>query len=821
MKRSLTSLYVLLTILSHASPDSVKNAQRYIPTKHFDLIHTDLKLKPLWKTHQLQGVATLTLKPYFYPQTQLSLDAKSFDIHEIFILKNGQKITPEYNYTKRKLNITLDRTYTKKDTLKLYISYTANPDSVVTFSGKAITDEKGLYFINTDGLNQDTDMHLWTQGETEANSAWFPTIDFPAEKHTQKIAITYEKNMVSLSNGKMTSSKVNQDGTKTDIWEQKLPHSIYLSVLVVGNFKIVKDKWKDKEVSYYMEPKYENMARPIFGRTPEMIEFFSKKLGYDFPWDKYSQVIVHDFVSGAMENTSAVTFNTMFQKDARELVDGNDDETIAHELFHHWFGDLVTCEDWAHLTLNESFANYSEYLWQEYKYGMDAAQMYWHSDLGAYMGSASRKKESLVRYDYSKPDDMFDLISYQKGGKILHMLRKYIGDEAFFAGLNLYLKRHAFKTAEYHDLKSAMEEITGEDLRWFFDQWYLQGGHPIVTSSYKKNGDSIEIYLTQKHSFDSNYIYRLPFDMYFYSKNGLETKRIVLDKKRDTIRTKIMGFQTFILDGTNSLVGVKNESKNMEDWITILNSSDQYLDQYTALKKLNNKRNKEEVRDVLYEKLSGNKDKITAQIISMIDDEWLEKSPKWSKKLVEIASQNKRGATRAAAIEKLKVSKTKSDFKDLIVQKLNDSSYLVEEEALKFYAELDSAGALDRAKNSIHVNSFGLLSTAFELIGKTEDPSMISYFEEGIKKAQGFKKLGIYTMLGKFITNMPAEIYDNKVAEFKQLAEKKDEISKYSGRYAINALKSNLNKKDDEISKKRLADIEAFQKTIKQDEEEE
>ena len=806
-------LFVIIfaaVLIQPAIAGTDSSVQKYVPTKYFDLIHTDLKLQPIWENHQLKGEAVLSLVPHFYSQSKITLDAKSFNLSKVACIQGKQILPLNYDYDRRKLTIQLGKTYHRKDTLRLVIHYIANPDSVVTFAGKAISDEKGMYFINTNQEKKGVDMHLWTQGETEANSAWFPTLDHPSQKHSQRIAVTYDKNLVSLANGKMTSTKQNPDGTKTDVWEQKLPHSVYLSVLVIGNFKIVKDKWRNKEVSYYMEPKYESMARPIFGRTPEMIAFFSKKLGVDFPWDKYSQVIVHDFVSGAMENTSAVTFNTMFQKDMRELVDDNDDETIAHELFHHWFGDLCTCKDWAHLTLNESFANYSEYLWHEYKYGMDEAQAYWYRDLGGYMASSSRKRESLIRYDYGKPDDMFDVITYQKGGKILHMLRKYIGDEAFFAGLKLYLTRFAYKTAEYHDLRTVMEEITGEDLRWFFDQWYLKGGHPTLTTSYLVKNDTITLHLVQKHNFDTGFIYRLPLDVKILSDSGISSSRILFNKRKDSFQFIAKGFQGIIPDGENALVGYKAETKTIDEWIFILKNSDQYLDQAAAMRKLGQKKSKEEVRDAVYESLSSDKPRIRGLAIDLIDEEWLSKSPKWNKKLIEIAENDKRGANRADAIEKLGANISLEDYKELFIKAMEDSSYLVEENAFRIYAKIDSSGALERAKKMIFSNSYNILSASFSIISKTKDTTLLPLFSQAIDHASGYKLLAIYSHLGRFITTMSDEVYLPRVESFKKLASSSKETEKFSGKYALNALNTELKKLDDETSKKRQKEVDDF-----------
>nr|MBP7478277.1 M1 family peptidase [Chitinophagales bacterium] len=336
-----------------------RSVEVYRATKdnYMDLLHTRLEISPVWEKAQLQGKAWLTMKPYFYATDSVNIDAKAFDIHEVKLIAGGETRDLNFTYDSAVIHIKLNKKYTQSDTFKLFIAYTAKPNELPKGGSKAIREDKGLYFINHDGKDSLKPRHVWSQGETQASACWFPTIDIPNEKHTQEIVITREAGFVSLSNGKLLNSTKNADGTYTDFWAQTIPHSVYLTMIAIGDYKIVKDSWRGKEVSYYMEPQYEAMARPIFGRTPEMMEFFSNKLGVDFPWDKYAQIIVHDFVAGAMENTSAVTFNNFVQKDTRELLDNNDDETVAHELCHHWFGDLVTCESWSHLPLNESFAN--------------------------------------------------------------------------------------------------------------------------------------------------------------------------------------------------------------------------------------------------------------------------------------------------------------------------------------------------------------------------------------------------------------------------------------------------------------------------------
>ena len=408
-------------------PDWVPKPAPYqaAETQLTDLIHTKLRVSFDWQKQQLIGEATLTCKPYFYPQSSLVLDAKGFEIQSVELEDGGPL---KYTYDGKKLNITLDKTYSRTQEYKVLINYIAKPNELEAGGSEAITSDKGLYFINPLGEEKDKPRQIWTQGETEASSAWFPTIDAPNQRMTQEIYITIEDNFKTLSNGSLIYSRQRPNGMRTDYWKQELPHAPYLAMMAIGEFAVVKDSWKNKDVTYYVEPKYKNSAKGIFGNTPEMLSFFSKKLGVEYPWDKYAQVVVRDYVSGAMENTSASLFGEFVQLSNRELLDHSMDEIIAHELFHQWFGDLVTTESWSNLPLNESFATYGEYLWFEHKLGRDEADMGLVNDLVNYLSEAQRKRVPLIRYHYENQEDMFDRHSYQKGGRVLHMLRHYVGE---------------------------------------------------------------------------------------------------------------------------------------------------------------------------------------------------------------------------------------------------------------------------------------------------------------------------------------------------------------------------------------------------------
>jgi len=488
MKRLISAIIALSFVAfsyGQSKDTSWKKEYRETVTRINNLVHTKLDVRFDFEKSYMYGKAWITLKPHFYPTDSLRLDAKGMDINKVALMTGSNMKPLKYDYDGWQLSITLDKKYKGGEAYTIFIDYTSKPNEVKVRGSAAISDARGLYFINPKGEEKDKPTQIWTQGETEASSVWFPTIDKPNQKTTEEIYMTVPAKFVTLSNGKLMSQKKNADGTRTDYWKMDLPHAPYLFFMGAGDFAVIKDSWKGKEVSYYVDKEYGPVARKIFGLTPEMIDFFSKVTGVDYPWSKYAQITGHDYVSGAMENTTATLHSDAAQQDARELQDGNNwESTIAHELFHQWFGDYVTTESWSNITLNESFANYSETLWFEYKYGKDAGDEQNYNDMQGYLGSNSAKKD-LVRFYYGDKEDVFDAVSYNKGGRILHMLRNYVGDSAFFKALNLYLTTNKFKSAEAHQLRLAFEEVTGRDLNWYWNQWYFVGCHPSLEDNYR------------------------------------------------------------------------------------------------------------------------------------------------------------------------------------------------------------------------------------------------------------------------------------------------------------------------------------------------
>lgn len=676
------------------APDtSWKKIYRATPTKINDLVHTKLDVRFDYDKAWMYGKEWLTAKPHFYPTDSLTLDAKGMDIKEVSIMRGTSKSALKYDYDGWDLRIKLDKTYKGGENYMVYIEYISKPNEVKVKGSAAINDAKGLYFINPKGEDKDKPTQIWTQGETEGTSVWCPTIDKPNQKTTQEMYMTVPAKYVTLSNGLLISQKKNADGTRTDYWKMDMPHSPYLFFMGVGDYKIVKDSYKGKEVSYYIEPEQAPYAKGVFGLTPEMMKFFSDKLGIDYPWQKYSQIVGRDYVSGAMENTTATLHQESAYQNARQLTDGNSWETVvAHELFHQWFGDYVTAESWSNLTVNETMADYSQTLWMEYKYGKDAGDEENYSGMAQYLGSANDAKKDLVRFRYSDKEDMFDLVSYQKGGRVQHMLRNYVGDDAYFKSLNNYLNTNKFKNGEAHQMRLAFEEVTGKDMSWFWNQWYFGSGHPVVKIDYNYDvpGKAIVI-IEQTQKTDK--VFKLPLAIDVYNGAAKTRYNVWVENKIDTFKFNYSQKPDLInVDADKVMLWQKTDNKTAENFIHQAKFAPLYLDRREALDYFGKK--------AMPELAEGLKDKyapLRRSTINKLGTSKFKDDAKVIEAIEKIANTENNRRTKAAAIAFL-AKKVDAKYKPLFEKNISDSSYSVAGAALEGLQSLEPARTYELAK---------------------------------------------------------------------------------------------------------------------------
>jgi aminopeptidase N len=701
----------------HPTDDSWKNVYRATATKYHDLVDTRLDVKFDYAKSYMYGKEWVTLKPHFYPTDSLSLDAKGMDIHEVAIVKEGKNIPLTFDYDGMILRIHLDRIYKNTDKYTLYIDYTSKPNELKTQGSAAITDARGLYFINPKGEDKNKPTQIWTQGETEANSAWFPTIDKPNQKTTEEITMTVPSKYVTLSNGKLVDQKENGDGTRTDHWKMDLPHAPYLFFMGVGDYSIVKDSYKGKEVNYYVEKEYAPVARRIFGNTPEMIAFYSRITGVDYPWVKYDQIVGRDYVSGAMENTTSTLHGESAQQDARQLSDGNEwEDVIAHELFHQWFGDYVTTESWSNITLNESFADYSETLWNEYKYGKDAGDATNFSGIESYLQQPESATKDLVRFHYKDKEDVFDQVSYPKGGRILHMLRNYVGDSAFFKSLNLYLTTNKFKSAEAQNLRLAFEEVTGQDLNWYWNQWYYGSGHPVLNIDYVYDDAAKKVQVIVNQTQETGKVFRIPLAIDLYNGAVKERHKVWIEDKTDTFTFAYNNHPDLVnVDGDKVLLCEKKDNKTLDNYIFQYKYAAQYVDRREAIEfcakhqddpkavemlKIAAKDKFYRLRNFTLAKLDLKRDAIRTAFEPVIAD---------------LAAHDPSRVVKAEAINLLGNFDNPA-YKSLFAQATSDSSYSVAGNALQALSAIDSAGAYAIARKLLTEPAKGALSSSIATV---------------------------------------------------------------------------------------------------------
>lgn len=824
---SISLLGILFTGNAFAQTETSGRAKVYrqTHTKSTELKHTKLKVSFDYAKEQMSGEEWLTASPYFYPSDSLVLDAKAMLIHEVALDKNGSKTPLKYDYKNDVLKINLNKTYNRNQDYTVYIKYTARPNEVKDKGSAAITDAKGLYFINAQGKDTDKPTQIWTQGETEASSAWFPTIDKPNQKTTQEIYMTVPDKYVTLSNGLMKSSTKENNGMRTDHWVMDKKHAPYLFFMGVGEYAVVKDKWRNIPVDYYVEKEYEPYAKQIFGNTPEMIEFFSKRLNYDYPWAKYSQITARDYVSGAMENTTAVLHQESAQQKPGDLIDENKwEDVISHELFHHWFGDLVTAESWSNLTVNESFANYSEYLWNEYKYGKDFADYTLMKASEGYFRDPSNVSKDLVRFDYHSREDMFDAVSYNKGGSILHMLRNYLGDDAFFEGLNDYLKTNEYGTGEAQQVRLSLEKVSGKDLNWFFNQWYYGSGHPKIsyTTSFEPVKKTVTVTINQ-NQIGENFQFPLAIDVY---ENGKPTRKNVwvAAREKNDFTFQVAKNPDFInINADGILLAEFTETKTPEQYFTQYTNSKEFLSRYKAVENaVENKGVNPASLKTLVAALKDTNFRIRMKALSGLDLSKPDQAKAALSEVEKMASKDPKTFVQSAAISALAKTKDKK-YLPLFEKGMNAISNSVKGSSLSGISLVDPAKVATLAdkidlesasedlisellpvivKNKIEKQMPAIASTAaFYPFIKFQNPELGAAAEEGFNWIMSSDNLKATENVTKILTQVKKQIGENPQAKMMILQILKDGLAKKMTVLKANPSSPTINQQIDALNK--------------------
>ena len=477
------------------------------------------------------GDVTVQLKPLKGNFNTVVLDAANMRFDSVRLEPAGTNL--RYTQTGEKLTVNLDKSYSPNDTIAIRFKYSSKP-------------KKGVYFVDA---GEDRPAQVWTQGEPEEAHHWFPCYDYPDDKATTEQFITVPRNEIAVANGELLETTNNADGTRTFHYKMPVVHSVYLTSFVVGRYARVDDKYKNIPLGYYIYPGRENVARAAFGKTPDMISAYEQLTGVNFPYNKYDQAVVANFNFGGMENITATTmadteiFAAAFMPN--EVID-----LVSHELAHSWFGDLVTCKNWSELWLNEGFATYMEAAYREKTFGREDYLRKIREDAARAMSFdiTARPRHGLFN-TFAKPDDsLFDTTTYQKGGAVIHTLRETVGSENFWKAINIYLNRHKFDNVESTDLKRAMEEVSGKNLDWFFNQWVYKAGFPqlSVAQTYNPSAKKLTLTVSQMQKADAvtPAAFILPLEVEVETANGAKTETLNIRQRTQTFTIKTNGKPT-------------------------------------------------------------------------------------------------------------------------------------------------------------------------------------------------------------------------------------------------------------------------------------
>ncbi len=719
----------------------------------FDLLHTRLVIAFDWDNQHVLGKAHLKLKPYFYEQETLVLDAKGFEVSRIAKVDGLDTIDLNYEYPNDVLYIDLDKKYSRNEELDLIINYTAKPNERVINGSEAITADKGLYFINPRGEDAHKPTQIWTQGETEANSAWFPTIDAPNERCTQEIILTVPDSMTTLSNGILISSVRSSNGQRTDHWKLSKPHAPYLTMIAVGQFDVVEDSSEEIPLKYYIEKGYGQYAKSIFGNTPEMLQYFEKTLGVDYPWGTYNQIIVRDFVSGAMENTTASVFMDDLRMTDKELLDENWDYIIAHELMHQWFGNLVTCESWSNLPMNESFANFGEYLWISHKYGQDEGNYHAMLEKDAYLQEAEDKMVNLIRFYYDDREDMFDNHSYAKGGLILRMLKSYLGDEAFFESIKYYLNQNKYQSVEIHNLRLAFEKVTGEDLNWFFNQWFMEAGHPLLKVADKFEEDTLYITIEQVQDLDKLPLYKLPMYIDIYLGEKLMRYPLVME---DVIEELAIPFPSnpdlIIVDSEFQLVGEIIHEKPLDHFLFQLKECDNLIGRYEAFVALAQSEDTEYTTKAVEVALEDSSFRIRSLALEFLQSipEYLSQ-PQIQDRVYQFL-QDSISELRAGALYALTIYDV-DQYKSEVLAAIEDEAYSVQGVALEGLLELNIEDKAQYFEPLLAETQIDILLPTADYVNRRNNIDDLDWYLDKIEMVEGNNLFFLMQYFAEFIFN--------------------------------------------------------------------
>lgn len=698
-------LLALIFVASASAQDrrgSFTRDPRSVRSREVDQEHVRLELKFDLEKQVMEGRAIHTLKP-FKPVKSITLDAAGMQITKVLLLPPAPQMGEQslkFEHKNHSLSITLDHEFAADEPLKLAILY------------RVEKPQHGAHFVAPDPNEPDQPRMVWTQSEPEYARFWYPCIDSPSDRLTSEIVVTVAEKYQTLSNGVLKSKTPNKDGTQTWHWAQEKSHVPYLLSVVAGDFETLEQSWDGIPVISYVPRGRLDDADRSFGKTPDMLKFFTRKIGYRYPWPKYAQICVDEYMWGGMEHTSATTLNLGTLHDERAHLDVSSDNLVAHELAHQWWGDLLTCKDWGELWLNESFATYFATLWTEQDEGWNEAVWARHREAHDYLEEDKRVRRSIVNYRYRSPEDMFDRHSYPKGGRVLHMLRFELGDELFWKAVNRYILVNQFRTVETADLRIAIEEATGQGYNWFFEQWLYHGGHPDFEISWRWDDETntarVQVKQTQKVD-DVTPVFRTSAELEFATAQGTTLRRIEITKADETFHFQLAERPTRVcFDPQDWILKTLKFQKSKEELLDQLRHDQHLICRVQAAQGLASFTKDEDVETALLQAAKG--DSFWAVRQEAIKALAKRNGDDVRKALIQIAMIDGKSFVRREAINALgnfAHDETRTTLRNVV---RSDRSYYAIAEALKALLKVDRDNA-----EEVFLNSFNWVSHRQEI----------------------------------------------------------------------------------------------------------
>ncbi|MGH9743650.1 MAG: M1 family aminopeptidase [Candidatus Acidiferrum sp.] len=702
----------ILAILFGALPSRAD--EPYARSRDYDLQHSRIALRFDLDQKKVIGDVTHTLSVLRDGTSKIIFDSAGLTIQSVTLNKSRAK----FESTDDKLIIPLSSPAHAGEKFEITIRYEGKPS-------------KGLYFILPDKDYPDIPKQVWTQGESEDTHFYLPTYDYPNDRLTTETILTVPASWITVANGKLISVSPERNGLKTWTWRESIPSSTYLITAVAGEFDEVKDSWRGIPVDYYAPKGRGDRLSINYGRTPQMIELFSKKLGVDYPWEKYDQSMVDDFVAGGMENSSATTNTSSSLRNAKlvpEFPTGEDD-LISHELGHQWFGDLVTCKDWGDIWLNEGFATFMETVWTEAHFGKDQADYdRWEAARG-WFAQRSLFSKPIVRHDFTDSGE-FDSNVYTKGGWVLYMLRRQLGEDAFYRGLKHYLEVNRGKNAVTADLSKAIEEATHTNVDQFFHQWLYGAGAPKFDLSYSYDAAKHEVALTvkQTQAIEGRVgLFNIPTDAELTTASGPKLFPITVSKESQVFTFPTDSAPLMVLfDKGGQVLKSADFHKEKKEWLYQLKNATELADRADAVSALAKLKGDEEVVAALGDALRNDKAwgirTRSAEALGQLG------GASATKQLLEALDTEKEPWVRAPIVSALgNLKDAPAVTAKLTALAAGDSSYRARAAALEAIGRLKAPGALatlDAAASADSPDGF-LRNAALRALGPLGDDKAV------------------------------------------------------------------------------------------------